>query len=93
MSNGETALQIVIGLEQLRMQTGIGGGVRRTPEDLIEDARKYQAYLDEGGPGERTVFVVMDQDARFVGVYGTWEEAEQVRLDSCPTGEIGEWQL
>ena len=103
MSNGENALQLVVGLEHLRMQNGIGGSVRRTPEDLIEDARKYQAYLDETSPELLSVFVLTsrtykttpeDWDNVIVGIYATREAAESYRDNSVlpvVDGEITEW--
>jgi len=107
MTNGEAALQLVVGLEHLRMQSGIGGGVRRSPEDLIEDARKYQAYLDESegvDDGYLSVFVLTsktymaetdyDDRSQIVGIYATQEAAVSYRDNAVPPvadGVITEW--
>ena len=79
MSNRETALNYVIGLEQLRMQNGVGGSVRKTPTDLIEEAETFRQFLDVGNVKEnRTVFLLTgrdDDDAMILGVYATREDA------------------
>lgn len=97
-TNAETALNYALSLAHATA----GGGVRRTPEQIIEEAAKYREFLDASDRDDllgSSVWVLTSPtytDSPLVGVFATREAAEQYRDYATPPvtdGDITEWMV
>jgi hypothetical protein len=94
-SNAEKALSYAMSLAHATA----GNGIRRTTEQIIEEARTYKSFLDEGElmsvfALESPTYLSDEQLSPLIGIYATREAAESYRDNATPPvtdGVITEW--
>lgn len=103
-TNAETALSYAV---SLALSGASGGGLRRTPDQIIEEAEKYRDFLDEseGGSVVGSVWVLTSptylgpthlEDTVVVGVFATREAAvhfTRIAIPPVTDGVITEWAV
>lgn len=101
-TNAETALSYAV---SLALSGASGGGLRRTPDQIIEEAEKYRDFLDdsEGDSVAGNVWILTSPTYTegaaldgVVGVFATREAAEHFRDHAIPPvtdGAIAEWAV
>lgn len=96
-TNAETALNYALSLAHATA----GGGVRRTTEQILEEARQYREFLDASDrddEGLSSVWVLTSEmdGEELIGIFATLSAAEYYRRNAIPPvvgGKIQPWAI
>jgi hypothetical protein len=91
-TNAETALNYAVSLEHARIAGNGPGRPVNSAGDIIEDARKYQEFLDEGDgfDGYPSVFVLTSPTYKFQRDDGSPEQHDDVIVGLFASKESAE---